>query len=421
MDSLVLTIVSIPTVALLLSNATLALFAFIAILPLDSIAIGDVGGIPKLVGIVATVAFLITWAIRKKPIHWDRSLNIYLLFVFVGLLSFFWSSNPDLTIRAFSTYLLALMIPFLMLNVCEDKHTLGIMMIALAVAGMITVCSGLIDLVQVLGTRERVAGIVENANSYALWCVISFPGLYWLWMKWKNWLSRLLLVAVFAGSLFTTLYSLSRGGYISLLVFALSIVLLSRVRLRILVLVALIGILIFWFWPEEQTTRFESLLSGQEIRLELLWPMGIEAFLSSPMVGYGLGTSSWVLGSIYGGYGGGDISVHSAPLAIAIELGILGLLPYLLYIISILLQAFRLLKYLRVAQSELYPLQIAMIAAFIALLFTWVKGGGMEYSKTLFLLTGFLLVINQVAKSQIAHVCQVPVLEISIQQSRLQP
>jgi len=403
MDTLVITIASIPFVAVLLSNATLALFTFIAILPLDTIAIGDVGGIPKLIGIVATVAFIVTWAIRKKPIRWDRSLSIYLLFLFIGLFSFFWSSNPDSTIQAFSTYLLAFMIPFLILNICEDRHAIDIMMIALAVAGMITVCSGLIDLVQVLGTREGVAGIIKNPNTYATWCVISLPGLYWLWVKWKKWWGRLLLITAFAGSLLSILYSLSRGGYISLLAFGLLIVLLSRMRFKTLVLVALVGLLVFWFWPAEETVRFESFLSGHELRIELIWPIGIEAFLNSPIVGYGLGTNNWVLGRIYGGYNGRDISAHSAPLAIAIELGILGLIPYLLFIVFILFQSFRLLKYLRVAQSELYSLQIVMIAAFIAFLFSWVKGGGMEYSKILFLLSGLMLVINRIGAEEVVQ------------------
>ena len=405
MNSFILTILSIPAVVVLLSNVTLSLFIFIAILPLDSIVIGDIGGIPKLIGIATFAAFLISWAIRKKPIRWDRSLSIYILFLCIGLLSFFWSSNPDLTFEAFITYLLAFMIPFLILNVCEDKRTLHIKKVALAAAGVITVCSGLIDLFQVLGTSGRVVGIVENANGYATWCIITLPGLYWLWAKWRSWLGRVVLITIFAGLLFTILYSLSRGGYISLLVFVLSVVLLSRIKLRTLFLFILIGLLVFGFWPEEQTARFTNLLAGNELRIQTLWPEGIETFLKAPLVGFGLGTNVYIIGREYGR----GLSVHSAPLAIAIELGLIGLLPYLFFIISILFQSFRVLKHLRIAQSDLYPLQITMIAAFFAFLFSWAKGGGMEYSKSLFLMSGLLLAINRLGAADI--VLAIPQIE----------
>lgn len=412
MNTIVITFVSIPAVAVLLSNATFALFAFIAILPLDSIAIGTNVGIPKLVGIVAFGAWLFSLAIKKKPIQWDRSLSIYLLFVFFGELSFLWSSNPDLTIQAFSTYLLAFMIPFLLLNICDNKQALDWMMMALALAGIITVCSGLIDLFQVIGTRGRVAGIVENANEYATWCVISLPGLYWLWMKWRNWLGRVALIVIFIGLLVTILYSLSRGGYISLLVFALSVILLSRVRLSVLIIFILIGLLLFWFMPEEQTARFAVLLSGKEVRIEILWPMGIDAFLNSPLVGYGLGTNGWILERVYRA----PNSVHSAPLAVAIELGIIGLLFYLGFIIIILSESLKRLRYLRQIHSPLYTLQISIIAAFVAFLFSWIKGGGMEYSKILFLLSGYLLAINRIDAAEVVH--DIPQI-VTVSQPRL--
>jgi O-antigen ligase len=150
--------------------------------------------------------------------------------------------------------------------------------------------------------------------------------------------------------------------------------------------------------PDELWVRFANLGAEDQrdgARLESLWPAGLRAWENSPLIGYGLGTNSLIIQRAIGA----DTPVHSAPLAVAMELGVIGLALYLLFLIAPVSKAIKNLfeaKRLHKADSNVFTqLNIWMMAAMASIMVTWFKGSGMECSKLLFLFLGIIMALNQ--------------------------
>ena len=237
----------------------------------------------------------------------------------------------------------------------------------------------------------RVSGILGNPNGYVAMLVACIPSGYWFFTRTKAPFRKVLTVAAIAAAVITSLYSQSRGGIISIIVFLLSLLAFRQTRRRGFVFAILIlatgfrlAPLAFWQrWEETKTL-------GGNIRTTELWPAGLRAFAQNPWLGSGLGTNADAVYRAQGSRTGGSV-VHNAPLAVAVELGIPGLGLYLGFVAYALVRLLRALAATtRQGRSKETVFAIVLLASFVGYMTTWFKGGGAEYSKMLWVLLGLM-------------------------------
>ncbi len=381
-----------PIGILLVIKQEWGFYFFIASIPIEAAISSDIFSLPKLLGLAALTGFVLSAVLRRRKIYWDFSLTLMVLFEIWGLLSYLWSRNPSQTLSTWISYGLLAILYFLIINQVRSFRALDRLLVAFFVGAVIMAGSGGYDLYtgSYLATANgRLEGVTGNANAYAIEALVGILGVYWVWMTRRSKLIKAFLILLIGLLGITFVTTLSHGGIISLAVFGLMLVLLLKDRLRWAVMLAIGALLIGLFAPGSLWQRFMDISS--ETRIVDLWPTGLNLFQRNPILGYGLGASSYVIGQALPYVGSNSLlSVHSAPLAVALDLGVPGLLFYLAFIA---VPTFNLASvYLNMhnikRNSLLGGFAVVLISVLVAYLFSWVKGGGLETGKLLWLLIG---------------------------------
>jgi O-antigen ligase len=316
-----------------------------------------------------------------------------ILFIVFGVFSLMWSIDQKSTLTAIITYSISALLYFLIINSISSIKELSWAMLALVICGSLIILVGFLEIKT--GIIGRFSGITRNANLTLLWCIATFPGFYFYYVTKHSRLTRVLILCAVALLIWFSLLTLSRGGFISLLALFGLIILFKFRKPKVLIALIIAAIIFYSIAPEQLWSRFETIETEKGGRIEDLWPSGLHALEDSPMIGYGLGTSSIIIGKELGQ----KSSPHSGPLTVAIDLGGTGLVFYLLFF---LLPPFQAVKKLRAGSkfkwgnnSVVYNLHTAMLVIFLAIMINWFKGGGMENSKIIFVYLGFLAALNR--------------------------
>jgi O-antigen ligase len=379
---------AIPLGVILILNVRWMLWVFIAMLPMEMMLVGDVVTIPKILGVLMLISWLLSIVRARRRIQFDRSLFFYVLFLMWGFISFFWTIDSAETTQKLITYSQLFVFYLILTNVVRTKKDIYSLLYALWFGGLVFVGFGIFDILTGQ-SNSRIEGVSGNANLYALWCVTTLPA--FLVVAKKGGLLGLVSVAGIIGLLVSSTYAQSRGGIISIAVFAIILLIYQQSRFRNLFIVVLAGLLIWQFAPPDLWIRFESIGNETSIdRLRDIWPVGWRLFTDHLLLGLGLGTNGTALdltGRLLTHKSIG--SVHNAPLAIAMEVGIPGLVLYLAFIaipsVRILTSIKKLKFYKQKGMLAIATFLIAGLAAFLA---SWIKGGALEFSKMLWLLLG---------------------------------
>lgn len=316
--------------------------------------------------------FPIVRAVRGRVVRLDtpRHLPIFLLLLLLPIS--FWASADRATSTIAAGYLLlGIALYFALINwppVCRNPlrfaHGLAIVGVALAiVAPFVTAWKvefrlfrfPAYDLLRSL-SLESLLGFGEtiHANVLAGTLVLFLPivailaidklqsserlksnvraGGFWLWAI------GFLLVAV------AIVLTQSRGGYLAALVsVALVVCLASGVRLRTVLLfgalIGAIGFLLLYYMIDPiavfNVIATDSALGGAEFRVDV-WSNSLYAITDFPFTGIGIGTFNQVVPHYYpfafvnGAYAE---HAHNLYLQIALDLGVLGLVAYVVWII----------------------------------------------------------------------------------------
>lgn len=373
-------------------NETFALCLFLAALPFEQFSAVGVT-ILKLTGGLAFVVWLLNRLRSTNPIRWDPGLTLMVLFVGWGTASDLWSVDPAKSMAQIPTYVLLLVSYFLIVNVIRNEKELSAAMIALWIGTLVLLVSGALDMAGIRLRTEpsRVSGILGNPNGYVAMLVACIPSGYWFFTQTKVPFRRVLTVAATVAAVGTSIYSLSRDGVIAIVAFLLCLLAFRQTRRRGIVIAVLLlafGYLVApsTFWQRWEETRTQ----GGDIRTKELWPAGLKAFLQRPLTGSGLGTNGDAMYEVRGTNAHGGVA-HSAPLAVAIELGLPGLALYLGFIAYALVRLLRVLAAtLRQKRSMEAGFAIVLLASFAGYMTTWFKGGGAEYQKMLWVLLGLM-------------------------------
>jgi len=369
---------------------TFALCLYLAALPLEQFsAMGTT--IIKLAGGLALAGWLLGRLRSHDPIRWDPGLTLMALFGVWGTASTFWSMNPTRTIEKLPTYALLFVSYFLIVNVIRNEKQLSAAMVAMWLGALMLVVSGTVELAAASLRMPgfRLGGISGNPNGYVSTLLVLFPSCYWVVTRSRVLLIRVVAVAVLVLAGITSLYTLSRGGILSIAVLISAVLLSRRTRWRDRALVLVVAVLLLRLAPLQLWQRFdETRRRGGDVRTLDLWPAGLKALARNPLTGSGLGTNVLAISPLAEHEGK---AVHNAPLAIAIELGIPGLALYCSFVVFMTV---RLLQALATGgkrgQSSKTQFAVVLLASLAGYLVGWFKGGGMEYSKFLWVLLGLM-------------------------------
>jgi hypothetical protein len=187
---------------------------------------------------------------------------------------------------------------------------------------------------------ERLAGApndILNPNGLAFVILTALPFLYYLIGGLKSRVMKLAVVGLIAALLYALVLTGSRSGMVGLLVIVAAIIFRSERRTAILAVAAIAGVLLVSVMTPDMRDRYLSLTSDDtrnaattQGRIQHMLDE-VEVASQRPFVGHGLGTSQEALANEAGRYQ----PSHNLYLEVMIELGMVGLIVYLMFLASI--------------------------------------------------------------------------------------
>jgi putative inorganic carbon (hco3(-)) transporter len=321
------------------------------------------------------------------------------------VLTLFWAARFDVSIESIQKYILRfLLFLFLFPNLIRSEKELSYVMKTLAISGWLLASISIFRVVTkgyTAGTRLDVLG--ENENALGIGLLISLIGVIWLALRDQtrfktinNVLSYIYLIIV----IFIAAMSGSRGSAISLVAALFLLTLWRSTRpwglsgLLIIILGLFVAPIAFATTIERfLVTRGDTMLGGREA----LWLAAWRLIQHHPWTGVGIGNgpiSIIPFVRFLRSVGARESSsIHNPILAIWVETGVPGLLLYVsvlassvwTFIGNFLATRIKLIQPLK----YYYPI---VGAVFIGYMLSWIKGGGMEFDQTYFLMLALLLI-----------------------------
>ncbi|NSW52320.1 MAG: O-antigen ligase family protein [Anaerolineae bacterium] len=367
------------------------LYLLIASVPLEMLSTNEMFTLPKLLGLGAFVSFLLMIMFEKQKLIIDKATLVMTLFLIWGCISSFWSSHPqDSLVRIFSLLQL-LILYFLIINQIRTPKDFDTVMLFQFIGAIIFSVFGIGDLISST-TGSRLSSIAQNPNLYFVISISLLPSIIWVLISTKIKVVKIIAILVLSGLLITSINTQSRGGLISLGVFFLFYLSLTRKKFSWIMLILIIGISVYWIAPVDFLSRFSIIGNDYLDRFRDIWPAGWRAFTDRIWLGYGIGVSEKILPQYlqFTRRTFQTLSAHNSILAIGIEMGIPGIILYLFFITIPTYRLFHTIKKFNEDNDELHLLMASkiLLSVVFAYLVSWIKTGGMEYGKMLWILVG---------------------------------
>lgn len=313
------------------------------------VVIPGFGTISRLIGYLA----IGTWFASALNSRYLRQfhlfhLAVYLFFLWNGL-SYFWSADPESTFFRLLTYFQLFILVVLLWNLYRTPSAIKAGLQAYILGAFFSIGSVIFNflngrfLTYVLSS-ERYSANGFNANDLAVILSLGLP-IAWYLATYKQESSiknRILRIADYAYipiALITIILTGSRTGtLISLiaLIYILSNFSKQKLFSRIIILMAMIGSFFFLvsYVPRSTTDRIlgtgADIMAGDLGGREIIWRNAFTVFLEHPLIGIGSSAYKEIAGSI-----------HNTFLGVLVELGIVGLIGFIIIMIIVVRNAWR--------------------------------------------------------------------------------
>ena len=339
-------------------------------------AIGDFP-LVKIVAIGAMVIYIVSKSgAGARPSVWTLEMSMLLVIAVLGMLLMPFAASPNDSLDALTdTYLKTVIIFILMVNLLDTRQRIfslwKLVVICGAVLGVGAINSYIKGEFTAQGLRIEglVGGMFENPNDLATALDLLLPFAVLLMLISKGF-ARLFFLCCAAVLTIGVLVTLSRGGFLGLI--ALGGVLLWKMgrgrRLKTTLAAALICGILFAVMPGGYGNRVATIFNTEEdqtgsaqLRRELM-ERAASIAISRPVVGVGMGN--------FHIYSIREKEAHNGYLEIAAELGVTGLIAYLIVIFAPLISLRRIERQTRGMRSkgerEMYWLSVSVQAALVA-------------------------------------------------------
>ena len=178
---------------------------------------------------------------------------------------------------------------------------------------------------------------VINPNGLGLVIATLFPFLHYLWGN-SRWILKLAYISMVPLLLYALVLTMSRSGMVALMIIIGSIFLRSRHKFVMIIVSIMISGMAWTNMNDLQRDRYLSLTGAEDVQGAGTFDGRIEGIksefmvaLNKPIVGFGLGTSKEALFNI----NNGTHLAHNLYTETFIEMGIIGLIIFILFIKSI--------------------------------------------------------------------------------------
>lgn len=188
---------------------------------------------------------------------------------------------------------------------------------------------------------RMTASATYDPNDIAMFFVIALSIVYFFLNSRKG-LAKVVLLGTLLTLLFALILTVSRGGFIGLMVIALLILFKDKGRswgVKFVVL-AMLTLVFVQFAPDTYWDRMKTIMSEDDYNLtsesgrKQLWLRGLGLMLDNPVTGVGAGAFMTGLGYSYGDAGGKWLTAHNAFVQIGAELGLGGFVLFILLILT---------------------------------------------------------------------------------------
>jgi len=207
------------------------------------------------------------------------------------------------------------------------------------------------------GSGRMSASHTYDPNDIAMLFVVTLPIVYFFMSSIKG-LAKIILFGTLMILLFAFILTVSRGGFIGLMVITLLILFKDKYRSWMvkMVVMALLVMAFVQFAPDTYWDRIKTIMTYEEDYnmtaehgRKQLWLSGLGLMFENPITGVGAGAFMFGLGHSLGDEGGKWLTAHNAFIQIGAELGIGGLILF----VSLILTSFLSLKRLQLKYKNI--------------------------------------------------------------------
>lgn len=314
--------------ALLVNRAfELSTFVLIGVIPLENALVVGPVALARLVAAGTTVLFVLALLTGRRLVVDRRAGLGVLALVTWAVASYFWSYAPQNTLVYASTYVQLGVLTLLVWQVCTTARDLRLAFVALAVGGSV---GGIMSALQ---TVSRHAGVtrysVGDPNDFGIFVSVTLMATVHLAATCRGARWRIVWCVLAGLQVLAILRTASRTAAVAA-VLGLLVLACDRRVLRPRVLVSVTGLLVVLFVLGGRLTSTTALgrigtvvdaaRTGDFNNRTEFWSSALSYWTSSPLTGIGGGafraTSS---------FWGRGTAVHSVPVGVLAELGVIGL------------------------------------------------------------------------------------------------
>jgi O-antigen ligase len=314
----------------------------------------DQAAIIQIIIVALTVLVILT---SKPALFWKdlkgTSGRWWVILYIFGIMSFFWSNNPSYSAyRALEYLILSIALMLVILN-SADKNTAekNVLAMTWSVLACEIFAQGFSQDFSLTGMRSNSSGATAVMIACYSWGEVLSRG---------RESKRILMVSGII-STFLVLTSLSTGSWWALLIGGTFITLFSRRKLFLFLLLILLIVTFAYIdqasldqfiYRQKSGMTFEQALSGRE----MLWGSYWLAFQEKPLLGYGFAMAAREVGQFYA------TNTHNFIFAIAVGLGTIGLAIFIVYLVKLMFELKRNLKFGSISAIGLFS---ALISGFV--------------------------------------------------------
>ena len=321
-----------------LAIGAVALFVF-SIPTENGVPIPGVGSLSRLLGIVAITIVSLSLYDRGRLRLRAPSLFLVVAATFVawGAITYFWSVAPSSSISRTVQNLQLFALAWMVHEMGRTERDRDFLLQAFVLGCYLMICVAAAAFIG--SSRVDYRDVVFSPNSFAIVAALAIPMAWGLVHRSSSLLLRVLNAAYPVLALFAVVLAASRGGLVTalvgLVVIPLTLPRLGVMRSVVLVVAVSAAVWSLFTWlplvaPDlqrniERLERVdEDLVAGSMSGRTRIWSAGVDVFVTSPVVGIGVGAYNRAVEPVLGR----ALSAHNAFLSIAVTTGLVGLLLF---------------------------------------------------------------------------------------------
>lgn len=328
-------------------------------------------------GILAVIAFIVeNGKVREKHV-WGREAKLVLALLVICIVTLPTSIWPGGSVtglyKGFLPMVVLMVITAIICRSAKDIKKFVWLLLAINILIIYFVLSK--DITHIS------KGITDtyDTNDIAMILDCSLPIFFYFMLSCRG-IKKIILAICIVLLAITVVKTASRGGMLGLIAFGGYLVWYSRARFKYFMVAVVAVVCFLYFAPQESKERFSTMINPQTEYDQNLgdrtqtWKPGLKLFLKNPVVGVGFGNYVVADGSMK--EAGAWRTAHNSLLQIAVELGAVGL------VVFVMLSAGTFLKFHR--------LRLALESGYSDHELLWIVRG-VELSLLVYMVTAFFL------------------------------